>query len=163
MSEPLNDWLHDFHTRLGVPDSRRTVCARALVAWRQSEGGAVKGLPRRSGIPEGQVTGLETDFNPFNTTKPWGGSHPQPGNSVPVQVYTSRENGMLATLSTIREPRYQNIRAAMMTPGVHARTICKRIVESEWGTTAHPMLDVLEDITKRGLYDFYASIPIYPS
>jgi hypothetical protein len=154
MNETRNSWLHDFNTELGVPDSRRKTVARSLVAWWQSEGGATRGLPR---------PGQETDFNPFNTTKVMPGSHDQPGNSVPVQVYASRSSGMSATIQTLREPRYAAIRAAIMTPGVHARTICKRIAESEWGTPEHPMVDVLEDITKRGMYEDYADIAVYPS
>jgi hypothetical protein len=154
MAENRNDFLHDLNTKLGVPDSRRKTVARALLAWWQAEGGATKGLPR---------PGQETDFNPFNTTKVWGNSHNQPGNSVPVQVYASRADGIAATVSTLSESRYDAIRAAIMKPGVHAQTICKRIAESSWGTPLHPMIDVLEDITQRGLWDDYANILVYPS
>src|SRR3954466_10969481 len=112
-----NTWLHGFNSSLGVPDLRRKTVARALLAWWQSEGGATRDKPR---------PGQETDFNPFNTTKVWGNSHPQPGNTVPVQVYASLGDGIEATLSTLRESRYDAIRHAILTPGVHARTICNR-------------------------------------
>lgn len=154
MSETRDHWLHDFNTTFGIPDFRRKTVARSLVSWWQAEGGATAGLPQ---------AGLETDFNPFNTTLILPGSHDQPGNTVPVQVYPSRGAGMSATILTLREPRYARIRAAMMGSHVHSITICKRIAASDWGTPLHPMIDVLEDITERGLYDFYADIPVYPS
>ncbi len=50
-----------------------------------------------------------------------------------------------------------------MKPGGHAKTICKRIVESPWGTPEQPMYAVLEDITLRGLWHSYADITVYPS
>jgi hypothetical protein len=154
MSEIRNHWLHDFNTAFGVPDARRKTVARALVAWWQAEGGATRNLPR---------PGEETDFNPFNTTLPLNGSHNQPGNSVPVQVYRTRSDGMAATLATLRESRYAAIRSACLTRGVHSRTICNAIVASPWGTPAQPMLAVLDDILLRGLYDSYAQIVVYPT
>lgn len=152
--ESRNAFLHDLNTALGVPDNRRKTVARALLAWWQSEGGATQGKPS---------PGQETDYNPFNTTLPLNGSHNQPGNSVPVQVYRTRADGIAATVSTLKEPRYAAIREALMKPGGHARTICKRIDESDWGTPLHPMIDVLEDITQRGLWHEYADIKVYPS
>ena len=155
MSESRNHWLHDFNTEFGVPDSRRRTVARALVSWWQAEGGATKCLPR---------CGNETDWNPWNTTLAvQGHSHDQPGNSIPVQVYDSRSVGMAASIETLREPRYDAIRHAILTPGVHSLTICRRIAESDWGTPLHPMVDVLADIQLRGMYDFYSSIVVYPS
>ncbi len=153
MSETRNHLLHELNDRLGVPISRRKTVARAQMAWWQSEGGATKGLPR---------PGQETDWNPFNTTKPWGHSWDQPGNSVPVQVYASREDGLAATVSTLQESRYDALMEAIMTPGVHSKTICKRIVESPWGTPEQPMYAVLDDIIHRGLYDSY-NLTVYPS
>lgn len=154
MSENRNHWLDEFNTAFGVPNSRRKTVARALVAWWQAEGGATQGLP---------APGRETNWNPFNTTLAKPGSHDQPGNDVPVQVYATRFDGMEATIDTLKESRYAAVRAAMLTPGVHARTICKRIVDSPWGTPSQPMLAVLDDIQQRGLYWDYAGITVYPS
>lgn len=155
MSEDRNHFLHDLNTGLGVPDSRRKTVAHALVSWWQAEGGATKCLPR---------CGNETDWNPFNTTLAvQDHSHNQPGNSVPVQVYDSRSVGLAATVQTLSEPRYAAIRAAILKPGGHAYTICKRIAESDWGTPLHPMVDVLADITQRGLWHDYADITVFPS
>ncbi len=155
MSETRNHFLHDLNTALGVPDSRRKTAGRALLSWWQAEGGATRGLPR---------PGQETDWNPFNTTLVvQGHSHPQPGNAIPVAVYDSRSVGLAATVETLSEPRYGAILLALRCPGLHALTICKRIAESEWGTPLHPMIDVLADITQRGLYDEYADITVYPS
>jgi hypothetical protein len=158
MSESRNHYLHDLNDALGVPLSRRKTVARAEMAWWQSEGGATSSEDLHGAIPPGH----ETDWNAFNTTKVWGASHSQPGNSVPVQVYANRADGIAATVSTLREPRYADLMKAIMTPGVHAKTICKRIVESDWGTVEHPMYDVLDDIVKRGLYDSY-NLRVYPS
>lgn len=154
MSETRQHWLHDLNTELGVPDSRRKTAGRALLSWWQAEGGATRGKP---------APGEETNYNPYNTTLPRPGSHNQPGNSIPVQVYATRFDGLQATVLTLKEPRYAPILEALRTPGVHARTICNRIAASEWGTPLHPMVDVLEDIQKRGLWDQYAQIPVYPS
>jgi len=152
MTDTRQDFLHDLNTALGIPDARRKVVGKVLLAWWQSEGGATKGLPR---------AGWETDFNPFNTTlRVQGHSHDQPGNTVPVQVYDSRGVGLAATAETLSLPRYAPIIKAMKRKGVKARTIANRIIESDWGTAPHPFLDVLDDIN-RGLWDSYARIPVY--
>ncbi len=155
MSETRNRFLHDFNTAFGVPDFRRKTVARALVSWWQAEGGATKGLPS---------SGHETDWNPWNTTLVvQGHSHPQPGNPVPVQVYDSRSVGLAASVQTLKESRYSGIQAAIMGRGIHASTICFQIAASDWGTPLHPMIDVLADITQRGMYSNYADITVFPS
>ncbi len=160
MSESRQHFLHDLNSSLGIPDSRRKTVGRALLAWWQAEGGATSSVDLHGAISPGQ----ETDWNPFNTTLVvQGHSHNQPGNSVPVQVYDSRSVGIAATVETLSEHRYDAIRQAMMKPGGHSKTICKRIVESDWGTTEQPMYAVLDDIIKRGLWDNYADIKVYPS
>ncbi len=153
-NEDRNHWLHDFNTEFGVPDSRRKTVGRALLSWWQAEGGATQGKP---------APGLETDWNPWNTTLPRPGSHGQPQNSVPVQVYATRFDGMQASILTLKEPRYLAIRTAMMKRGGHALTICTAIAASDWGTPLHPMIDVLADITLRNLWGDYADITVYPS
>jgi hypothetical protein len=155
MPENRNHWLADFRGRLGVPDSRRVQFARACCAWWQTEGGATSAEFVPSLDP-----GQETDFNPFNTTRVMPGSHNQPGNSVPVQVYSSRESGMLATILTIRQANFSRILKRMFAEGVSAHGICVAIKESEWGT-GDLIFRVLEDITDRGLYWRYAGIPVY--
>jgi len=158
VSEPREDLLHDLNTqfivKFGMPESRRATVGKATLSWWQSEGGATRCEPE---------CGEETDFNPFNSTLVFNGSHVAPGHDVPVQVYRSRSDGIAATVATLSASRYAAIRHAIVTPRVHALTICKAIAASDWGTSLHPMVDVLADITKRGLWHEYADIPVYPS
>lgn len=153
MTETRDHWLHDFFDELAIPAGRRKACARACIAWWQSEGGATFGLPWH---------GAETKWNPFNTTKKMPGSTNQPGNSIPVQVYPTRAVGMAATLSTIREGQYDTIRKKMKADGASAHAICKAIYLSPWGT-GQLIFAVLEDIVDRGLYWDYARKIVYPS
>jgi hypothetical protein len=83
-----------------------------LYAWRQSEGKAGK-------------------FNPFNTT------HGMPGatdyNSVGVKNYRSLEDGMVATIKTLKNGRYNCIIQGLRDD-IGASNIAKCKSLETWGT-----------------------------
>jgi len=146
-----NQYIHDVRVRLGIPDSRRTPVARAAMAWAQTEGGATFGKPWH---------GAETDFNLWNTTRVYNGSTRQPGNSVPVQVYKSRSDGVTASVLTLSQSNMASILKAMKNPNASAHDICKAIYQSPWGTGTL-IFDVLHDIVASGMYEDY-NLLIYP-
>lgn len=71
---------------LGAPVSEENL--KFLYAWRQAEGGKAK-------------------FNPFNTTQKWRGATDY--NEVGVKNYATIEDGLEATLKTIKNGRYECI------------------------------------------------------
>jgi len=73
-------------TNLGAPTSKENL--KFLYAWRQSEGKAGK-------------------YNPFNTTQGMPGA--SNFNSVGVKNYSSLEDGLNATLKTLKNGRYNCI------------------------------------------------------
>jgi len=99
-------------TNLGAPTSKENL--KFLYAWRQSEG--------KSGR-----------YNPFNTT------HKLPGstnfNSVGVKNYASLEDGLDATLKTLRNGRYNCI-VNSLKDDIGAKNISKKCINDlkTWGT-----------------------------
>lgn len=99
-------------TNLGAPTSKENL--KFLYAWRQSEGKAGR-------------------YNPFNTT------HKLPGstnfNSVGVKNYASLEDGLDATLKTLRNGRYNCIVNSLKND-IGAKNISKKCINDlkTWGT-----------------------------
>lgn len=110
-------WAQDLLTRLGMPLSQSNI--NFMIAWQAKEGGDHTGGHNEGGR-----------FNPLNTT------HVMPGatayNSVGVRNYTSYEQGMSATIYTMKLPYYTDILAAMHRDDVNAAI--SALARSPWGT-----------------------------
>lgn len=119
------EWLRDFLSRLGAPDTAEN--RRATLAWMRAEGGHFVGAP----------------FNPLNTSMPAAGA--TDWNSVGVKSYADYETGMTATLETIRLDSYgyPAIMAAL-ADGSNGRVTVDAVDASSWGTH-HPRLGQLYD------------------
>jgi hypothetical protein len=87
------DWANAFLGRLGEPDTKTNVAN--VVGWEAAEGGAGP----QFGIPDN-----DDNYNPINTTLAEPGS--EPTNSAGVQSFTSWEEGLDATVSTIQSGSY---------------------------------------------------------
>jgi hypothetical protein len=85
----------------------------SLVGWMAGEGTAAK-------------------FNPLATTRPEPGS--TPFNTVPVQNYVSWEQGVKATVDTLKNGRYAAILACLRAHDVAAVTLAA-VDASDWGTS----------------------------
>lgn len=109
---------------LGAPRTLHT--RRALMAEMQAEGGAAK-------------------HNPFNTTLPMPNSTDY--NEVGVQNYLSAEQGVAATIRTLKENQagYALIRK-LLRDNAPAKAILEAIGNSAWGTDGTLALQVLDDI-----------------
>lgn len=75
--------------------------------------------------------GTKAAFNPLATTQ--GASGATDFNSVGVKNYTSYEQGVEATVRTLRNGRYEPILQALEA-GSSARSVAQAIAASEWGT-----------------------------
>lgn len=82
-----------------------------LYGWRQAEGG-------------------HAAFNPFNTTQKATGATAY--NSVGVKNYTSEEQGIAATIKTLKNGRYEVILSAMRADSVPEVT-AEALIASPWG------------------------------
>lgn len=111
-------WAQALLGELGDPASAENV--RAIVAWERTEGGHWANSAR---------------FNPLNTTQVEAGSSPM--NSVGVQAYTSWDEGMAATVTTLQNGRYGGILAALRN-GSCAPCVAAAVASSPWGTGAFP-------------------------
>jgi len=101
---------------------------------------------RRAWAAELQAEGGSAKFNPTNTTLRLPGSTNY--NSVGVQNYTSAEQGIEATVKTLKQQccGYYKIRRRLRA-NLSARKIVRGFGESEWGTNLTLVLAVLEDVT----------------
>ena len=99
---------------------------RALQAQMQAEGGSAKN-------------------NPFNTTMPMPGA--TNFNSVGVKNYVNAEQGIQATIKTLKENGhgYEEIRK-LLRANASAVQIVTAIGRSDWGTDSSLALEVLDDI-----------------
>lgn len=103
-------------TQLGEPVTTDNVTA--VTAWEGAEGG------------NWHNTAL---FNPLNTTLTEPGSRTV--NSAGVRAYTSWDQGLAATTSTLNEGAYSGIRDALQS-GNDAQGVVNAILGSPWGTTS---------------------------
>lgn len=86
-----------------------------LKAWRQAEGGKAKN-------------------NPFNTTKDIPGDEDTIYNSHGVRNYPSRQDGLDATLATLRLPAYREIVDLLKRDDVTADELANSKALKTWGT-----------------------------
>lgn len=100
---------------LGEPVTDANV--QAVTAWEAQEGGNWHN---------------NATYNPLNTTLPEPGSSTI--NSAGVRAYTSWDQGMQATVSTLQEGSYSGILSAM-SGGQDAQGVVNAILQSPWGTT----------------------------
>lgn len=100
----------DLLARLGITATPENM--RALVAWQQAEGTAAT-------------------HNPLATTQRSEGA--TTFNYAGVKNYTSYEQGLAATVTTINNGRYEGILAALRT-GTSATAVADAIARSPWGT-----------------------------
>lgn len=107
-------WAHALLAKFGYPESADNVAA--IVAWERAEGGHWHNT---------------ATYNPLNTTQEEPGSHAM--NSVGVQAYTSWDQGLAATVTTLRNGRYEGILRALWI-GTCAPCIAAAVSLSPWGT-----------------------------
>jgi hypothetical protein len=100
----------DLLARLGMAETTENV--RAVMAWQQAEG-------------------TRAAFNPLATTQRSSGA--TDFNSVGVKNYTSYEQGLQATVTTLHNGRYDEILAALRD-GSSAERLADAVARSPWGT-----------------------------
>jgi peptidoglycan hydrolase-like protein with peptidoglycan-binding domain len=107
-----NDFYKAILTGIGAPITAENL--KFLYGWRQAEG--------HGGL-----------YNPFNTTlrKPGSSTFDQDG----VQIYKSPQDGLVATIQTIKEPRYRCI-ANGLRQNIGADKIAACECLDTWGTTS---------------------------
>ncbi len=103
-------FAEDLLGRLGMPQTAENV--RAIVAWARAEG-------------------TDAANNPLATTQPWEGD--SRFNSVGVRNYASYEDGLEASVRTLRNGRYGNILSAL-SAGNSADAVARAVADSPWGT-----------------------------
>jgi hypothetical protein len=102
----------DLLAQLGMPQTSENV--RAVMAWQEAEG-------------------TRAAFNPLATTQRSDGA--SDFNSVGVKNYTSYSQGLAATVTTLRNGRYDEILAALRS-GTSADAVAAAVARSPWGTGA---------------------------
>jgi hypothetical protein len=107
-------WAQRLLGLLGVPVTDANTSA--IVAWEQAEGGHW-GNPDR--------------FNPLNTTMGEPGAVST--NSAGVKAYTSWDQGLTATVSTLTNGAYAGVLDALRR-GDSAQSVVSAVVRSPWGT-----------------------------
>lgn len=107
-------WAGQLLSRLGYPLTPANI--EAIVAWEAAEGGHWNN---------------SADFNPLNTTENEPGAHAM--NSVGVKAYTSWQEGLDATVATLRNGRYAPILAALKS-GDNPGAVTTAVTSSPWGT-----------------------------
>ena len=124
------DFSHAVILGLGVkPDWRHVGARRALVAWMGPESGWF--------APCDGVNGAA--FNPLNTTLALPGcTSKTPYNDVPVQNYLTYTCGVAATVATLKESRYDALRAVLLKPFVTGKTVLHAVADTDWGTFHNP-------------------------
>lgn len=124
-------WAKDFLTRLGKPTTSSNI--KAVTTWMAWEGGHWKNT---------------ANYNPLNTTLNSSGATSI--NKVGVKAYQSYEQGMQATLDTIKVNKYgypQILKA--LSSGTDTQGVIDAVNSSKWGT----------HIKGGGAVGFGASIP----
>jgi murein DD-endopeptidase MepM/ murein hydrolase activator NlpD len=107
-------WATKFLNRLGAPTSEANI--NAMTTWMRYEGGHWKN---------------SAHYNPLNTTQPEDGATSM--NRVGVKAYKNWEQGLEATVTTIRNGKYANILSALMQ-GTDSQTVLSAVNKSPWGT-----------------------------
>jgi hypothetical protein len=100
----------DLLVQLGMPQTPENM--RAVIAWQRAEG-------------------TRAAFNPLATTQRADGA--SDFNSVGVKNYTSYAQGLAATVTTLRNGRYDEILAALLD-GTSSSRVADAVARSPWGT-----------------------------
>lgn len=108
------EWARALLGRLGYSASRSNVTA--ILAWMRAEGGNWNN---------------SAHYNPLNTTQSMSGATSM--NSVGVKSYTSWDQGLAATVITLRNGYYGHILSALSSGG-SANQVVSAVVSSPWGT-----------------------------
>jgi len=109
------DFAKKILTTMGYPTSDNNI--NALVAWQALEGGHYYNAAK---------------FNPLNTTQKMPGSY-NPGFKAGVQAYKDWQQGIDATIKTLKYPMYSKIRDALQK-SLNPNLTLKYINDSPWGT-----------------------------
>lgn len=107
-------WARALLARLGYRATNANVTA--IMAWARAEGGHWNN---------------SAHYNPLNTTQRMSGATSM--NSVGVKAYTSWEQGLQATVITLRNGYYGQILNALKSGG-SAQSVASAVVNSPWGT-----------------------------
>lgn len=107
-------WASKFLSQLGVPVTSENL--KAMTTWMAYEGGHWKN---------------SAHYNPLNTTQGADGATSM--NKVGVKSYNSWEQGLQATIDTIRNGRYGDILTALQS-GTDASAVLSAVNHSPWGT-----------------------------
>lgn len=107
-------WARTILEAMGYRQTNANVTA--MMAWMNAEGGNWNNT---------------ATYNPLNTTQRMPGSHSM--NSVGVQAYTSWEQGISATIKTLKNGYYGSILSALKA-GNSAQSVANAVVNSPWGT-----------------------------
>ena len=111
-------WQNQLLNYLNAPATPSNI--NFLNAWAQQEGGA--GYANTA------------YYNPFNTTLQAPGSTAIAGNSAGVQAYTSQQQGLVATASTLLESSYSNIVNLLRSGNASTSQLQAAVNASSWGT-----------------------------
>jgi hypothetical protein len=103
-------WANDLLSALGMPRTAANI--KAITAWVAAEG-------------------TKAGNNPLATTQVMPGA--TAFNSVGVRNYSSYNEGLAATVRTLRNGRYGNILSALAT-GTDSVAVAQAVADSPWGT-----------------------------
>lgn len=110
------DWARDFLTRLGKPTTDANI--KAMTTWMAWEGGHWKNT---------------ANYNPLNTTLNASGATSI--NKVGVRAYQDYEQGMQATLNTIKVNKYgYPAILKALDSGSNPQAVFDAVNKSKWGT-----------------------------
>lgn len=112
------EWAIALLQRLGISPNEQNVSA--LVAWQQAEGTRAR-------------------YNPLATTQPAPGA--DNFNSVGVKDYATQDQGLDATVKTLRNGNYPNILSALKSGTAY--DVGNAVLHSPWGTGSG-LLSVLQ-------------------
>lgn len=107
-------WAQALLQRLGMPVTSSNT--QALVSWEAAEGGNWHNPDR---------------YNPLDTTQSEPGATST--NSAGVKAYTSWDQGLQATATTLQNGMYGSILAALKS-GTSASDVVNAVIGSPWGT-----------------------------
>ncbi len=116
-----NQWATDVLKKVGAPVTSENLAA--LTTWMRFEGGG-----------GGKATGLgknSANWNPLNTTQGAPGSTSM--NSVGVQSYLSKDQGLDATVKTLQNGNYGQVLSALKE-GKSSSAVLAAVAASPWGT-----------------------------
>jgi hypothetical protein len=119
-STPDDGFYREILRGIGAPVTANNM--RLVYAWRQAEGG-------------------KASYNPFNTTQKMPGSTRYGTNKHGVQNYLYPRDGVKATVTTMKNGKYESI-LSLLRADADPTDVAKAVIASPWGTKGL-LLDVL--------------------